>query len=280
MSIGKYNNTRDILNKYNISAKKKYGQNFLVDQNILQKIVDGAEIDRDTIVVEIGPGLGSLTEYLCKKAKEGIAYEIESEMVRVLEDTMSDYDNLTIINKDILKDDLKSLEGKEIVVVANLPYYITTPILFKLLESKLNIKRFVLMMQKEVAQRLSGNINTKEYNALSITIQYHLHPRILFNVSREVFIPRPNVDSAVISLERLDPKKVDVDDEKWFFTIVKSSFKQRRKTLANNLNATIGIDKVIINEALIEIGKKENSRAESLTIEDFAKLSKIIKKDD
>ncbi|QVK21263.1 16S rRNA (adenine(1518)-N(6)/adenine(1519)-N(6))-dimethyltransferase RsmA [Mycoplasmatota bacterium] len=278
MNLGKYNSTRKILDEYRLNAKKKFGQNFLIDQNILKKIVVGAKIDKNTIVVEIGPGLGSLTEHLCKSAKEVIAYEIDPDMVRVLNETLSEHDNLTIVNSDFLKDDLSLLENKEIVVVANLPYYITTPILFKMLESQLDIKRFVLMMQKEVANRLSGNINTKEYNALSIAIQYRLEPEILFNVSREVFLPKPNVDSSVILLERLEKKRVDVSDEEWFFKIVKSSFTQRRKTLANNLSFTLGVSKQVVGKALLKLGKREDSRAESLSIEDFAELSEELKK--
>lgn len=280
MSVGKYSETKRILNQHNLSAKKKFGQNFLVDQNILNKIVDGAKISQNTVVVEIGPGLGALTEHLCKKAKEVIAFEIDPDMVRVLEETLSECDNLKIVNKDVLKDDLSVLENKTITLVANLPYYITTPILFKFLESNVDIERFVVMMQKEVAQRFTGNVNTKEYNALSIAIQYRTDAKVLFNVPRDVFIPKPNVDSAVVLLEKHTVPPVHVEDEEWFFKVVKSSFSQRRKTLANNLKSTLGIEKDIVASALLEIGKKENSRAESLSIIDFAKLSELLKKGD
>ncbi|XMB86431.1 16S rRNA (adenine(1518)-N(6)/adenine(1519)-N(6))-dimethyltransferase RsmA [Mycoplasmatota bacterium WC44] len=278
MNVGKLSETKKILQRYNLSAKKKFGQNFLVDQNILANIVEGAKIDKDTIVVEIGPGLGALTEQLCKKAKEVIAYEIDPDMVQVLGDTLADYDNLTVINKDVLKDDLSLLEDRKITVVANLPYYITTPILFKFLESTLDVERYVVMMQKEVALRFTGNVNTKEYNALSIAIQYKTKAEVLFNVSKEVFVPKPNVDSAVVMLETHKSAPVTISNEDWFFKIVKSSFSQRRKTLANNLKSTLGIDKEIVHNALIQIGKNENSRAESLDINDFAELSKVLKK--
>ena len=274
--IGNYKETIGILKKYGLYAKKKYGQNFLVDPNILRKIVEVAGVDSTTHVVEIGPGLGSLTELLAKEAKKVTAYEIDKDMIQVLNDRLSEYDNLEVIEADILKTDIAFDE--EITVVANLPYYITTPILFKLLESNLKIKRIVVMMQKEVAQRLEGNVNTKDYNSLSVAIQYRTTPKIAFPVSREVFIPKPNVDSSVIVLDVLDEPRVKVDDEKFFFRVVKSAFGQRRKTLVNNLNAIFGIPKQVLKDILIEIGLNEKVRGEGLSIDEFAKLSVEIKK--
>ncbi len=274
--IGSYNETREILKKYGLYAKKKFGQNFLVDPNILRKIVEAADIDSTSYVVEIGPGLGSLTELLAQTAKKVRAYEIDKDMVEVLNDRLSEYDNLDVIEGDILKQDIDIDEP--ITVVANLPYYITTPILFKLLESNLKIKKIVVMMQKEVAQRLEGVVNTKDYNALSVAIQYRTTPKIAFAVSREVFIPKPNVDSSVIVLDVLEKPRVDVDDEKHFFHVVKSSFGQRRKTLVNNLSGALGIDKATLKEMLVSLGIKETARGESLSIDEFARLSIEIKK--
>lgn len=274
--IGNYKTTKQILTEYGLSAKKKFGQNFLIDQNILSKIVDAADIDKNSYVVEIGPGLGSLTEMLIDAAGNVRAYEIDDDMVQVLKDRLGDNENFELVHGDVLKQDIDIKE--EITVVANLPYYITTPILFKLLESDLNIKKIVVMMQKEVALRLEGNPNTKDYNALSVAIQYRTTPKIAFNVSREVFIPKPNVDSSVIVLDVLDQPRVDVEDEKFFFRVVKSSFAQRRKTLVNNLNSELGVPKDVLKELLVRLEIKETARGESLDIHQFAALSKEIKK--
>jgi 16S rRNA (adenine1518-N6/adenine1519-N6)-dimethyltransferase len=274
--IGNYKTTKQILDEYGLSAKKKFGQNFLIDHNILSKIVEAADIDENSYVVEIGPGLGSLTEMLIDTAGKVRAYEIDSDMVQVLTDRLGDKENFELVHGDILKQDIDI--DKEITVVANLPYYITTPILFKLLESNLKIRKIVVMMQKEVALRLEGNPNTKDYNALSVAIQYRTTPKIAFNVSREVFIPKHNVDSSVIVLDVLDKPRVDVEDEKHFFRVVKSSFAQRRKTLVNNLNSELGIPKDILKEVLVKNEIKETARGESLDIHQFAKLSEEIKK--
>lgn len=274
--IGTFKETKDLLKKYGLHAKKKFGQNFLVDLNILNRIVDVADIDEDSHVIEIGPGLGSLTELLVKRAKKVTAYEIDKDMIMVLEDRLADCDNLEIIEGDILKEEIK-IEG-EVTVVANLPYYITTPILFKLLESDLKIRKIVVMMQKEVAQRLEGSVNTKDYNSLSVAIQYRTTPKIAFAVPREVFVPKPNVDSSVLVLDVLSKPRVDVDDEEHFFKVVKSSFVQRRKTLANNLNFAMNIPKEAIKELVVSLGLKETVRGEGLTIVEFAKLAEGIKK--
>lgn len=274
--IGNYKETKDILKQYGLNAKKKFGQNFLIDPNILRKIVEVADIDEESYVVEIGPGLGSLTELLAQTAKHVRAYEIDPDMIRVLNDRLGEYSNLEVINSDILKEEINI--DQPITVVANLPYYITTPILFKLLESDLKINKIVVMMQKEVAMRLEGNPNTKDYNSLSVAIQYRTEPKIAFPVSREVFIPKPNVDSSVIVLDVLKQPRVQVEDEKHFFRVVKSSFVQRRKTLVNNLNSALGLNKDVLREMLVELGIKETARGESLSIQEFAALSKQIKK--
>lgn len=274
--IGSLKETRKILDQYGLSAKKKFGQNFLIDPNILQKIVDAADIDENSYVVEIGPGLGSLTELLIQNSKKVRAYEIDTDMVQVLTDRLCHYDNFELVQGDILKQDIDIDE--EITIVANLPYYITTPILFKLLESDLKIRKIVVMMQKEVAQRLEGNVNTKDYNALSVAIQYRTTPKIAFGVSREVFIPKPNVDSSVIVLDVLDQPRVKVNDEEHFFKVVKASFGQRRKTLVNNLSSALGKSKDEIKTILSSLDIKENIRGEALDIHQFALLSEEIKK--
>jgi len=269
-----YRKTVDLLNKYNLRAKKKFGQNFLVDSNVLDKIVDGADLSKDDTVIEVGPGLGFLTEKLMEHSKKVIAYEIDDNMVRVLSERFLGAQTLEIIKEDILKVDL-SLIDEEVTVVANLPYYITTPILFRFLESRMRIKKLVLMMQKEVADRIVGTKSTKDYNALSVVLQYYGKTRLLTNVSREAFLPKPNVDSAVIVLEVYKKPIYEVEEE-WFFKLVKASFAQRRKTLANNLQV-IGIKKDDIYALLSELGLNERSRAEALDIDDFVYISNKIK---
>ncbi len=281
--IGTLSKTLEIINKYNFHLKKGFGQNFLVDVNILRKIVDSADILPNTMVIEIGPGIGSLTEQLAKKAKKVIAYEIDRSLIPILAETLQGYDNVKIINEDILKANISEMIKKEfkddtdIAVVANLPYYITTPILMNLLEQKLPIKRFCVMMQKEVAMRLCGGPNTKEYNALSIALQYYTIPKIVLNVPRNVFIPKPNVDSAVLRLDLRDKRAVSVKDEEFFFKVVKSSFRQRRKTIFNNLKQSLKeINPDMIIEALNRANINPSARGEALRIEEFAYLSDIL----
>ncbi len=278
MTIGKYSETDKLLKKYDLRAKKKFGQNFLIDSNILNKIVKVAEIDANSKVIEIGPGLGALTEKLCENSGQVYAYEIDSDMVEVLKESLEKYDNVKIINEDFLKIDLSKYQDDEITVVANLPYYITTPILFKILESNIKIKKMVLMMQKEVAERITGIVGTKDYNALSILLSYKTNASIAFNVSKEVFLPKPSVGSAVVVLDVLKKPRVQVKDEEWFVKIVKSSFCQRRKTLVNNLKEQLGFERDEIEKLIIELNKDIRSRAEILTIEDFAYLSEKLKK--
>jgi 16S rRNA (adenine1518-N6/adenine1519-N6)-dimethyltransferase len=284
--IATFSKTTEILKRYDFHFKKNLGQNFLIDVNILTKIVSQAEITSETGVIEIGPGIGSLTEQIAKKAKKVVAYEIDQSLIPILEDTLVDYKNIKIIHEDILKADvLKMIEEEfngytDIAVVANLPYYITTPILMKLIEERLPINRFCVMMQKEVAQRLCGGPSTKEYNALTIAVQYYTIPKIVMTVPSTVFIPKPNVDSAVLKLETRKEPAVSVKDENFFFKVVRGSFIQRRKTLYNNLKQSLG--DVVTNEELIKVLDHVNInpsiRGEALTIEQFAILSEELSK--
>lgn len=267
-----YKKTSEILKKYHLQAKKKYGQNFLVDANILQKICVMSDITKDDIVLEIGPGLGNLTKYLCEYAKRVIAYEVDPDMVTVLKNELT-YDNLDIISMDILKSDLSKLKGLRIKIVANLPYYITTAILFKFLESDIDIASYTIMMQKEVANRLTSGISTKDYSALSVIIQYRCETKLLFNVSKDVFVPIPKVDSAVVKLTK-KKTNLSAQEEKHFIRFVKSSFKQRRKTLVNNIHNEYGYLKQDIEEVLTKKGIAKNVRAENITVEQFIDLSK------
>ena len=278
-------NKREILmdlKKYNINIKKKYGQNFLIDQNILSKIVDTAELDSTIAVIEIGGGVGSLTDKLCQKAGYVLCYEIDSELIPILRQNLKEYSNYEIINQDILKVDIqqeikdKLSSFSKIYVVANLPYYITTPILLNLLEKTDRIQRYILMMQEEVAERICGIPKTKEYNALSIAVQYRCKATKEFKVGRNVFLPEPNVDSAVVKLEMYREKKYMVEDETSFFGFVRQCFSQRRKTLVNNLCKEY--DKTIISEALIQNGLSLDIRSEELSIEEFIKIFEYITK--
>lgn len=274
--------TQAILKKYGLDAKKSLGQNFLTEPQILAHIVEVAGIDKTYNVIEIGPGIGALTEFLAIHAKKVLAFEIDRRFIDVLAEELQEYDNVEVVESDILKVDLalevpKHFDPEEpLAVVANLPYYITTPIIFNLLESQLPIDRFALMMQKEVADRLTAEPNTKAYNSLSIAIQYYCDAHIAFKVPRTVFNPQPNVDSAILVLDRLAAPRVAVKDEAFFFKLVRASFKQRRKTLWNNLRSAFGtgesttqqLEKVL---AISNIDAKR--RAETLTIQEFAALA-------
>lgn len=276
--IGTVNKTKDTLKKYGFHVKKKFGQNFLVDQNILQKIVDIPTIDKETLVVEIGPGLGSLTEHLLERSKYVLAYEIDNDLVKILSDNFDD-DNLTIICEDFLKrdvdTDIKSLEisYNNVVVVANLPYYITTPIILKIIEESRLIKEIVVMTQLEVARRLTSQPSTKDYNSLSVAIQYKTQAEIAMKVPKNVFIPAPNVDSAIVKLTIKDEIEVSPLSEDHFYNLVRSSFKQRRKTLVNNLHVRYNEDKVNLISYLEDIGLNGQIRAENLGVIDFVRLS-------
>jgi len=282
-TLGNPKNTIEILNKYKFVMQKKFGQNFLIDTHVLEKIINSADLTKDDFVLEIGPGIGTMTQYLAEAAREVVAVEIDTKLIPILEDTLSDYDNITIINQDVLKLDIKKLAeerngGKPIKVVANLPYYITTPIIMGLFESHVPIDSITIMVQKEVADRMKVGPGTKDYGAFSLAVQYYAYPYIVTNVPPNCFMPRPNVGSAVIRLTRHKEVPVKVDDESLMFKIIRASFNQRRKTLVNGLNNSpeIHLSKELIAEALEEAGFLANIRGEALTLEQFAELSNII----
>ena len=286
MRIADHSVTRAILERHGFTFKKSFGQNFLTDTNILQKIVDTAEIDKKVNVIEIGPGIGALTEFLAENAAEVMAFEIDDRLVPILADTLRDFDNVTVINQDILKVDLAQYIAEfknpdlPIKVVANLPYYITTPILMHLIESGIPFSEFVVMMQKEVADRISAQPNTKAYGSLSIAVQYYMTAKVAFIVPRTVFVPAPNVDSAILKMVRRDQPAVEVQDEKFFFKVSKASFVHRRKTLWNNLTSHFGKSeetKVKLTAALEQAELSPSVRGEALTLADFARLADALK---
>ena len=282
-TLGNPKNTIEILQKYNFVFQKKYGQNFLIDGNILDKIVDSAEITREDCVIEIGPGIGTMTQYLAEAAREVIAVEIDKSLIPILEDTLSEYDNVTVINQDILKVDMNKLvqernQGKPIKVVANLPYYITTPIIMGLFESKVPLDSITIMVQKEVADRMQVGPGTKDYGALSLAVQYYANPEIVVNVPPSCFMPQPKVGSSVIRLTKYKKTPVEVENESFLFKIIRASFNQRRKTLVNGLlNAgNLNLKKEVIIESLEEMELSLTIRGEALTLEQFARLSNIL----
>ena len=284
MHLGNPTNTIAVLNRYGFDFKKKFGQNFLIDENVVEKIVREAGVTKDDFVVEVGPGIGTMTQILCENAREVVAVEIDKKLIPILtEDTLSYYDNVTVINEDILKLDICKLaeeknQGKPIKVVANLPYYITTPIIMGLFESHVPIDSITIMVQKEVAERMQEGPGSKEYGALSLAVQYYARPEIVANVPPNCFMPRPNVGSAVIRLTRHEKPPVEVEDEKLMFRIIRASFNQRRKTLANGLNNSpeIHLPKEVIQESIVSLGVPENIRGEALSLEQFAELSNEI----
>lgn len=286
MRIADYSVTRAILERHGFTFKKSFGQNFLTDTNILQKIVDTAEIDKNVNVIEIGPGIGALTEFLAESAAEVMAFEIDDRLVPILADTLRDFDNVTVVNQDILKVDLAQYIAEfknpdlPIKVVANLPYYITTPILMHLIESGIPFSEFVVMMQREVADRISAQPNTKAYGSLSIAVQYYMTAKVAFIVPRTVFVPAPNVDSAILKMVRRDQPAVEVQDEKFFFKVSKASFVHRRKTLWNNLTSHFGKSeetKAKLTAALEQAELSPSVRGEALTLADFARLADALK---
>lgn len=281
--LGSPSATKEVINKYSFAFQKKFGQNFLIDSNILENIVEAAEITKDDFVLEIGPGIGTMTQYLCEAARQVTAVEIDKMLIPILEDTLSEYDNVEVINQDVLKVDIKSLtnernDGRPIKVVANLPYYITTPIIMGLFESGVPIDSITIMVQKEVAERMQTGPGSKEYGALSLAVQYYADAKVMLNVSASCFMPRPKVDSAVIKLTRHKEPVVEVKDEKLMFRVIRASFNQRRKTLVNGLKNSAGLDfsKEEIVSAIHHIGKEESIRGEKLTLEEFAKLSNYL----
>ena len=286
MRIADYSVTKAVLERHGFTFKKSFGQNFLTDTNILQKIVDTAEIDDQVNVIEIGPGIGALTEFLAERAAEVMAFEIDHRLVPILADTLRDFDNVTVVNEDILKVDLaqhiQNFKNPDlpIKVVANLPYYITTPILMHLIESGIPFSEFVVMMQKEVADRISAQPNTKAYGSLSIAVQYYMTAKVAFIVPRTVFVPAPNVDSAILKMVRRPEPAVEVEDESFFFKVSKASFTHRRKTLWNNLTGYFGKTEEVkdkLTKALDQAGLSPSVRGEALSLAEFASLADALK---
>lgn len=284
-SLGIPQNTIEILQKYNFHFAKKFGQNFLIDTSVLERIIKAAEITKDDCVLEIGPGIGTMTQYLAESAGKVIAVEIDKALIPILEDTLSEYDNVMVINEDVLKLDLNKIveehnQGRPIKVVANLPYYITTPIIMGLFEKHVPLKSITVMVQKEVASRMQEGPGSKEYGALSLAVQYYANPRIVANVPPNCFIPRPNVSSAVICLERFPKPPVEVMDESRMFALIRASFNQRRKTLVNSIgNAReLNISKEEVTEALEKMGLNPTIRGEALDLAQFAQLSNLLTK--
>lgn len=275
--------TIETIKKYDFAFQKKFGQNFLIDSHVLDKIIAAAGVTKEDVVLEIGPGFGTMTQYLAEAAKEVIAVEIDKTLIPILHETLADYENVTIINEDILKVDIAKLVeekngGKPIKVVANLPYYITTPIIMGLFESHVPLDNITVMVQKEVAQRMQAGPGTKDYGALSLAVQFYAEPYIVANVPPNCFIPRPGVGSAVIRLTKWDTPPIAVKDEKLLFALIRASFNQRRKTLQNSLvNGGISVTKEQVVEALEKLELSPTVRGEALTLEQFAALSDILK---
>lgn len=283
-TLGNPTNTIEVLQKYNFNFQKKFGQNFLIDSNILENIIAAADVTKDDCVLEIGPGIGTMTQYLAENAREVVAVEIDKNLIPILGDTLSAYDNVTVINEDILKVDINKIveeknAGKPVKVVANLPYYITTPIIMGLFESHVPLDSITIMVQKEVADRMQVGPGTKDYGALSLAVQYYSKPQVKMIVPATCFMPRPNVDSAVIKLSRYQDAPVKVSDEKFMFDIIRASFNQRRKTLVNGLTNASGLNvtKMSVLEALESLDLPATIRGEALTLEQFAKLSELLK---
>lgn len=282
-TLGNPQNTIAVLQKYDFTFQKKFGQNFLIDTHVLDKIIRSAEITKDDMVLEIGPGIGTMTQYLACAAGKVVAVEIDKALIPILEDTLDGYDNVQIINEDVLKIDIAKLakeqnSGRPIKVVANLPYYITTPIIMGLFENHVPLKSITVMVQKEVADRMQVGPGTKDYGALSLAVQYYASPYIVAYVPPNCFMPRPKVGSAVIRLERYENPPVQVGDEKLMFKIIRASFNQRRKTLANGLRNSPELDftKEQIEQAIEKMGKGTSVRGETLSLEEFAKLSNLL----
>ena len=281
--IGTPGRTVEVLQKYQFNFQKKYGQNVLIEPQVLETIVDAAHIQADDCVLEIGPGIGTMTQYLAEQAREVVAVEIDKALIPILQDTLSEYPNVTIINEDILKVDLEKLvkeknDGRPVKVVANLPYYITTPIIMQLFESHVPLHSITIMVQTEVAQRMQVGPGTKDYGALSLAVQYYSRPEIIIHVPPTCFIPRPNVGSTVIRLTRYEKPPVEAADESFLFSLIRASFNQRRKTLVNGLSNASGLNlfKAQITEALEQMGLPANVRGETFTLEQFARLSELL----
>ena len=283
--LGIPKNTIEILQKYNLKKKKKFGQNFLIDTHVLDKIVKYSNITKDDMVLEIGPGIGTMTQYLCENARKVVAVEIDEYLIPILGDTLKAYDNVEVINNDILKLDLNKLvqeknDGKRIKVVANLPYYITTPIIMELLEKHVPVDCITVMVQKEVAERMQAEPRSKDYGALSLAVQYYSKPEVVANVPPNCFMPRPNVASSVIKLDLYEEPEVKVNNEEHLFKLIRASFNQRRKTLANGIKNFQGLNysREEVVSALNNLGIREDVRGEALSLQEFAALSDELEK--
>ena len=281
--LGNPKYTIEVLQKYHFVFQKRFGQNFLIDEHVLEKIIESSGITKDDFILEIGPGIGTMTQYLAEAAREVAAVEIDSSLIPILKDTLKDWDNVSVINNDILKTDIKKIAdekngGKPVKVVANLPYYITTPIIMGLFEKNVPVDSITVMVQKEVADRMQVGPGTKDYGALSLAVQYYAKPEIVANVPPNCFMPRPKVGSAVIRLDRYEEPPVQVKDEKLMFRIIRASFNQRRKTLANGLKNSPELDftKEQIEAAIGHLGRGASIRGEALTLEEFAELANYL----
>lgn len=275
--------TKDIVDKHGFKFSKSLGQNFLIDDNVIDKIIDGARVKEGDKVIEVGPGIGTLTREMAKRAEKVVAVEIDKNLIPILKETLADFDNTEVVNEDILKVDInklvdEKLSGGPVKLIANLPYYITTPIVMKFLEEDIPVTDIVVMVQKEVADRMNAVPSTKDYGALSVAVQYYCDTEIVAKAPRHMFIPQPKVDSTVIGLHIREEKKYKADNEQLFFKTVKAAFGQRRKTLLNSLSSMGVLDKAKIKEVLVEAGIDEKRRGETLSIEEFAHLSNIINK--
>lgn len=281
--LGKPAYTIAVLQKYNFNFRKQYGQNFLIDEGVLEDIIDKSGITEDDCVLEIGPGIGTLTQYLAEKSRHVVAVEIDKALIPILADTLSDYDNVTVINDDILKVDITKLaeeynSGRPIKVVANLPYYITTPIVMELLEGDAPIKSITVMVQKEVADRMQCGPGTKDYGALSLAVGYYADAKVILNVPPSCFMPQPKVGSSVIKLDIYDKPPVDTTDPKYMFKVIRAGFNMRRKTLVNALlGGSLGLTKEKIEAALDKMGLSPTIRGEALTLAQFAELADILR---
>ena len=285
-TLGIPSNTIEVLQKHKFTIQKKFGQNFLIDSHVLERITEAAQLNSQDCVIEIGPGLGAMTQYLAKGAGRVIAVEIDRALIPILEETLSGLSNVEILNADIMKVDLRRLieeknGGRPVKVVANLPYYITTPIIMRLLEEKLPLQSITIMVQKEVAQRMQAGPGSKDYGALSLAVQFYAKAQIVANVPPNCFIPRPNVDSSVIRLTLYEEPPVLAQDEKKMFSIIRASFNQRRKMLINSLHNApeLAADKEAVRAALLSMGISEKARGEELTLTQFARLSDLLGKD-
>ena len=283
-TLGNPGNTIEVLQKYKFNFQKKFGQNFLIDTHVLDKIIRESGVNKEDCVIEIGPGIGTMTQYLAENAREVVAIEIDKNLIPILQDTLSSYNNVTIINEDVLKVDIKKLaeernQGKPVKVVANLPYYITTPIVMGLFESHVPIDSITIMVQKEVADRMQEGPGSKDYGALSLAVQYYAKPEIVANVPPNCFMPRPNVGSAVIRLTCHEKPPVEVEDENFMFDIIRASFNQRRKTLVNGLGnaGNLNVTKEQVTNVLEKMKLSPTIRGEALSLEQFAQLSNLLR---